>query len=417
MLYNIAYNKQLITMNIKASFFLARTTIARGNKGTLAMTILIMTLAYVNLIFISSVFGGIVEAINEQSINNLYGNIVIAPADDEVYIENKYAINSIDTIPGIIASSAHYVNNTVISYDANNDGRDVQQGKWIIKSVNVEDEIKVTQISQSIIEGEYLEDSDKDEIIIGKEIAGGHGGDLDHLSLGGVYVGDKIDVQFNNGIKRTYTIKGIFSTKNSQADQMAFITTKEMESVIGVHNLASEIIIKIDELGQEDKYIEQIRQTGLRNEDIKTWKELTGFTSSASKSFTMISVILGIIGTIVAGVTIFIIIFVSIVNKRKQIGILKAIGMEKSTIIFSFVMQAIFYAIIGIIFGIAIILFAVRPFFIDNPLDFPVGWVSLKITFDIIRISNISLIIAALIGGFIPAFRGTKESILDTIWG
>jgi len=404
-------------MNIKASFFLARTTIARGNKGTLAMTILIMTLAYVNLIFISSVFGGIVEAINEQSINNLYGNIVIAPADDEVYIENKYAINSIDTIPGIIASSAHYVNNTVISYDANNDGRDVQQGKWIIKSVNVEDEIKVTQISQSIIEGEYLEDSDKDEIIIGKEIAGGHGGDLDHLSLGGVYVGDKIDVQFNNGIKRTYTIKGIFSTKNSQADQMAFITTKEMESVIGVHNLASEIIIKIDELGQEDKYIEQIRQTGLRNEDIKTWKELTGFTSSASKSFTMISVILGIIGTIVAGVTIFIIIFVSIVNKRKQIGILKAIGMEKSTIIFSFVMQAIFYAIIGIIFGIAIILFAVRPFFIDNPLDFPVGWVSLKITFDIIRISNISLIIAALIGGFIPAFRGTKESILDTIWG
>ena len=404
-------------MNIKASFFLARTTIFRGNKGTLAMTILIMTLAYVNLIFISSIFGGIVEAINEQSINNLYANIVIAPADDEVYIENKYAMDSIDTIPGIVASSAHYINNTVISYDENNDGNDIERGKWLVKSVDVEDEIKTTKISESIIEGRYLEASDRDKIVIGKEIAGGHGGDLEHLSLGGVYVGDEIEVKFSNGIKRTYTVKGIFSTKNSQADQMAFVTTKEMESVLGIYNLASEIIVKIDELGQEEKYVEQIRQAGLYDEDIKTWKELTGFTSSASKSFTMISIILGVIGTIVAGVTIFIIIFVSIVNKRKQIGILKAIGMEESTIILSFVMQAIFYAIIGIIIGVSIILFMVRPFFINNPLDFPVGWVSLKITFNIIRISNISLVVAALIGGFIPAFRGTKESILDTIWG
>jgi len=404
-------------MNIKASFFLARTSILRGNKGTLAMTILIMTLVYINLIFISSIFGGIVEAINEQSINNLYSNIVIAPADDEVYIENKDAMNSIGTIPGIVASSAHYINNTVISYDENHDGRDVQQGKWLIKSVDVADETKVTQISESIIEGEYLENNDRDKIVIGKEIAGGHGGDLDYLSLGGVYVGDEIDVKFSNGIKRTYTIKGIFSTKNSQADQMAFITTKEMESVLRVYNLASEIIVKIDEKGQEEKYIEQIRQTGLHDEDIKTWEQLTGFTSSASKSFAMISIILGVIGTVVAGITIFIIIFVSIVNKRRQIGILKAIGMKENTIILSFVMQAIFYAIIGIILGVSIILFLVRPFFIDNPLDFPVGWVSLKITFDIIRISNISLIVAALIGGFIPAFRGTKESILDSIWG
>ncbi len=57
-------------MNIKTSFFLAYTSIKRGNKGTLAMVILIMTLAYVNLVFISSVFGGIVEAINREAIEN-----------------------------------------------------------------------------------------------------------------------------------------------------------------------------------------------------------------------------------------------------------------------------------------------------------------------------------------------------------
>jgi len=403
-------------MNIKASLFLAYKTIARGSKGTLIMTILIMTLAYVNLIFISSIFGGIVEAINEQYIDNLYGNIVITPASDEIYIENKQT-SSINHIPGIVAISAHYINDALISYDEYKDGNNIQQGKWKIKSVNVEDEKRVTAISNSIISGEYLDDKDRDKIVIGKEIAGGQGGDLDYLSLGGVLVGDKIDVKFSNNIKRTYTIKGIFSTKNNQADQMAFITRKEMESVLGVHNLSSEIIIKTTEKGQEEQYIKQIRQSGFYDEEIRTWEQLTGFTSSASKSFTMISIILGAIGTVVAGITIFIIIFVSIVNKRKQIGILKAIGMKESTIILSFVMQAVFYAIIGILLGISIILFIIRPFFVDNPLDFPVGWVSLKITFDIIKISNISLMVAALIGGFIPAFRGTRESILDSIWG
>ncbi len=402
-------------MNIKASLFLAYKTIVRGSKGTLIMTILIMTLAYVNLIFISSIFGGIVEAINEQYIDNLYGNIVITPASDKMYIENKQ-MSSINHIPGIVAISAHYINDALISYDEYKDGNNIQQGKWKIKSVNVEDEKKVTTISNSIISGEYLDDKDRDKIVIGKEIAGGQGGDLDYLSLGGVLVGDKIDVKFSNNIKRTYTIKGIFSTKNNQADQMAFVTRKEMESVLGVHNLSSEIIIKTIEKGQEEQYIEPIRQSGFYDEEIRTWEQLTGFTSSASKSFTMISIILGAIGTIVAGITIFIIIFVSIVNKRRQIGILKAIGMKESTIILSFVMQAVFYAIIGILLGISIILFVIRPFFVDNPLDFPVGWVSLKITFDIIKISNISLMVAALIGGFIPAFRGTRESILDSIW-
>ena len=403
-------------MNIKASLFLAYKTIVRGSKGTLIMTILIMTLAYVNLIFISSIFGGIVEAINEQYIDNLYGNIVITPASDKMYIENKQ-MSSINHIPGIVAISAHYINDALISYDEYKDGNNIQQGKWKIKSVNVEDEKRVTAISNSIISGEYLDDKDRDKIVIGKEIAGGQGGDLDYLSLGGVLVGDKIDVKFSNNIKRTYTIKGIFSTKNNQADQMAFVTRKEMESVLGVHNLSSEIIIKTIEKGQEEQYIEPIRQSGFYDEEIRTWEQLTGFTSSASKSFTMISIILGAIGTIVAGITIFIIIFVSIVNKRRQIGILKAIGMKESTIILSFVMQAVFYAIIGILLGISIILFIIRPFFVDNPLDFPVGWVSLKITFDIIKISNISLMVAALIGGFIPAFRGTRENILDAIWG
>ena len=403
-------------MNIKTAFFLAFISLKRGNKGTLAMTILIMTLAYVNIVFISSVFGGIVDAINTQSIDNQYSHIVIEPEIDEKYITNTRAIDSIKTIPGIVGVSAHYIDNPLIKYDERKDNKDVKTGNWVLKSIDVSDEKTVLKIHEAMIEGSYLEENDRDQIIIGKEIAGGYGGSLDHLSLN-VSTGDEIDISFRNGIKRTYTVKGIFGTKSTPVDQMVFITKKEMESVLNVRNIASEILIKIEDVGNEDYYINEIRHLGLVHEDIQKWSDLMGFTSSASMSFAMISIILGVIGTIVAGVTIFIIIFVSVVNKRRQIGILKAIGMRDNTIILYFVIQALFYGIVGVVLGASFILFILRPFFISNPLDFPIGWVSLKVTFDIIRISNISLIVAALIGGFFPAYRGARESILKSIWG
>ncbi len=405
-------------MNFKTAFFLAFTSIKRGNKGTLAMTILIMTLAYVNLVFVSSVFGGIVKAINQQSIDNQYGNLVIESAQDKEYIENSEAIDNIHYLSGVVGSSAHYINSAKFIYDERKDGRDVNSGKWMIKSINPSDEKKVSKVSNSLIAGEYIEETDRDKIVIGKEIAGGYGGDLDHLSLK-VTIGDKIDVIFSNGISRTYTIKGIFGTKSTAVDQMAFISQKEMESVLQVNNWANEIVVKLSDenMGNEDKYISEIQALGLKKEEYKTWSDLMGFTASASSSFDMISIILGVIGTIVAGVTIFIIIFVSVVNKRRQIGILKAIGMHDSTIVLYFVLQAIFYGIVGVALGMFIVLLVIKPFFITHPLDFPVGWVSLDITFNILAISNISLLASSLIGGFFPAYRGAKEDILSAMWG
>lgn len=403
-------------MNIKTAFFLAFKSIKRGNKGTLLMTILIMTLAYVNLVFISSIFGGIVEAINEQSIDYQYSNIVIEPAPDDRYINNKEALAAIDDIPGVVGSSAHYRDNPLIEYDKGKNGKDVKTGRWVLKSIDPEAEKSVTKIHEAVVAGAYLEASDKNKILIGKEVSGGHGGDLDYLSLG-ASIGDEIYVNFSNGIRRPYEVKGIFSTKSTAIDQAVFITKKEMESVLRISNQASEVLVKIEDKGNEDTYIEEIRNLGLENEDIKKSSDLMGFTSGASASFDMISIILGVIGTFVAGITIFIIIFVSVVNKRKQIGILKAIGMTSGTIVLHFVIQALFYGALGIIIGASFVLFVIRPYFISNPLDFPVGWVSLKVTFDILKVSNLSLMAAALIGGFFPAYRGAKESILKSIWG
>ena len=404
--------------NIKISIFLAYKSIIRGNKGTLFLTIFIMTLAFVNLIFISSIFQGMILAVNEQSINNLYGNVVIEPEKDEPYIKQvkakQFLINS---IPGVLGNSAHYIIGALFSYDEYKDGKDIRSGSWQVKSINVADEKRVTNIHQTLLSGEYLEKNDRDKIILGNEISGGYDAVLEHQSLGGVKVGDDIKIIYSNGIQRKYIVKGIFKTKMPIADMIAFVTEKEMESVLGLHNGASEIIIKTEQTGEEDKYIEELKKIGFIKEDIRAWPEYMGMMMSITESFDMIEFILVTIGLLVAAVTIFIVIFVSVVNRRRQIGILKAIGIEEQTIIFSYVLQALFYAVWGVGLGLGLMFFVIMPYFIKCPLDFPIGYVSLSVTqFDVI-ISSAGLIISSVVGGFIPSWRGARESILNAIWG
>jgi len=404
--------------NLKISFFLASKSIARSNKGTLVLIILIMTLTSINLVFTSSILLGIVDTMNRQAIDNLFGNIVIEPEKGENYIKQTESIQDlINAVPGVVGSSAHYISGAILSYSKSKNGKDTKSGGWLVKSINPKEEMGVTKIHQAIIAGEYLDKIDLNKIILGKEISGEYGAHLKQQSLGGVKVGDKIKVVFINGIQKDYEVKGVFDTKNVQADTIAYISEKEMESVLGLQNMSSEIIIKIDQTGKEDEYIKEFRRIGLLKEDIKPWTDYMGMTTSVAESFGMIKSMLMIIGLLVAGATIFIIIFVNVVNRRKQIGILKAIGVEEKIITGSYILQALFYAVLGIGLGLILIYFLIIPYFIKNPLDFLIGLVSLSVTRNDLIVISISLIIAAVIGGLVPSWRATKRTIIEAIWG
>jgi putative ABC transport system permease protein len=124
-----------------------------------------------------------------------------------------------------------------------------------------------------------------------------------------------------------------------------------------------------------------------------------------------------VIGLIVAGVTIFIVIFIATVSRRKQIGIMKAIGMKQQILVASYVFMALFYAVVGIGLGIAILEFGIKPYFISHPFKFPMGDVTLQINQSDFITSIISMIIVSLIAGFIPSWRVARENIIKAIWG
>jgi len=363
------------------------------------------------MVFTSSLFGGLTETSNNQVIDTVCGDIVIVPREDEKWIEGVSNIQKkIDAIPGVVGSSARYRCGVTISYED-------ESGGWEIYSIDPIREMLVTNIHEKVVEGEYLTRSDKDEIVIGKEISGTHGAVFEQESLKGVKVGEKVSVVFPNGVKKEYRVKGIFDSTFITADRRAFITQKEMESVLGIDDRASDIIVRIDEVdkGEEEKYITQFKELGI-GEEIRSWKSYTGIIESMVKSFDIINKMVGGIGLLVAAITIFIVIYVNVINKRKQMGILRAVGIKEDVIIGSLVMQAIFFAICGSIIGLVFFFLAVAPYFVAHPLHFPMGDVTLLISYHAIIINLASLITASLIAGFIPSWMSVRENILDAIW-
>jgi len=414
---------QSLWNDLRAAVFLFYKYITRGSKGTLFLTILVASLAFMQINIISGLMSGAVSLIYRQAKSNYVSNIVIKPGKDqwgnsEQYLTQVSSLKrKINTIPGIIGCSSRYSSGAIVTYDPDKTGKDVRSISWPIQSISPEENIEVSNISRYMVAGEYLSDTDRDQVIMGREISGGFGAALEVQSLKGANIGDKITVYYHNGVVRDYTIKGIYSTVFPLSDMSLFVTQKEMESVLGLHDRASEILVKTDETYPESYYIQKLRQAGIEMEDIKPWEDFIGLVLGIAQSFDIIKRIILLIGLIVTGVTIFIVIFIATISRRRQIGIMKAIGMKERIIVLSYIFLALFYAAVGIGVGIIALETLVKPYFIAHPLSFPMGMVSLAIQPGEFMTSVISMLVVSLIAGFVPSWRVARENIIRAIWG
>ena len=409
--------------DLKAAAFLFSKYVTRGNKGTVVLTVLVATLAFLQINLISGIFSGALGLVYEQTKNNYVGNIVIQPGKDQWGSNEEYITQvselkrKINAVPGIIGCSSHYTIGSVVEYDPDKTGKDIRTISWPVKSIDPKDEMQISGLHNYMLAGQYLDESDRDQIIMGREISGGYGAMLEVQSLKGVNIGDEVTVFYHNGVTRKYTLKGIYATAFPLADMTAFVTQKEMESVLGIHDRASEIIIRTDDAYPEAYYIQELRKAGVELPDIRPYQDFIGLVLGLAQTFDIIKRIVLFIGLVVAGVTIFIVIFIATVSRKKQIGIMKAIGMKESIIVASYIMLSLFYAAVGIGIGLVLLEFVARPYFIAHPLLFPVGKTSLLIIRSEVATSIICMLIVSIIAGFLPSWRVSRENIIKAIWG
>jgi putative ABC transport system permease protein len=120
---------------------------------------------------------------------------------------------------------------------------------------------------------------------------------------------------------------------------------------------------------------------------------------------------------VVAAITIFIVIFVNAITRRRFIGILKGIGITPRAIAISYIIQSIFYALAGSAIGMVVVFGLLKPLFAANPIDFPFSDGILVATVPGTVVRMAILLGATIIAGYIPARIVIKQNTLSAILG
>jgi putative ABC transport system permease protein len=181
-------------------------------------------------------------------------------------------------------------------------------------------------------------------------------------------------------------------------------------------DLAQEIAVKTTVGTDEYETRTALLSLGIK-ENIRTWHEFAGILLLIENTLGLVRNIMNAIGLLIAFVIIFVVIYVNIVNKKRQIGVQKAIGIEQNVIVVSFVLQAMLYAGTGIILGYSFMRFGLAPYTVYHPVEVPLGDISLKLDNTEAINRAVLLFLASIIGSVIPAYKLAQRDLLDLIWG
>lgn len=410
---------------LRVGFFLGKRQLMRAPKSTTMLMIVIMTLTFLSLVGISGILVGLIEGGNIANKDQFTGGVIVKNFPGKNAIENGQTIKkAIDTIPGVTASTQRYITgaNVVGNYVSRRDFEAKEDNAGTqLTGINVMDEERVSGLSRFIVEGEMLTPQDRGYVLLGANLFGryssGFGEDFD--SLGDVYPGDRVRIEVN-GAQKEFTVKGIIKTKVGEVSIRAFVNEQDFFELAPRPDLSgNEIAIKHDNSTTDDQLKGKLMALGFDQfANIKTAAEaIPDFLLQIRVAFSVLGTIIGFIGLLVSSVTVFIIIYINTVARRKFIGFLKAVGVNHTSVEIASVFQAVVYSIIGVVLGFGIIYGLLVPFFNAHPLNFPFsdGIMSAPLGQTIFK--GILIIILTALAGYLPARKISRKPTLESILG
>jgi len=210
-----------------------------------------------------------------------------------------------------------------------------------LRGIDPSTETKVTKLKQYISAGD-INSLGNDGVIIGKELA--------------LYMGLRLNsnIMVYSPLGKQYNLKvvGIFNSGMYDYDiNLMFVHLKSAQEILGLQNQISAIAIRLDNLYSADKVRRDLYAVLGPGYSLKTWMEANQnfFAALKLEKLTMFIILTLII--LVASFNIVSTLIVMVVEKTKDIGILRALGMTSSGIRKIFTLEGLLIGILGILLG------------------------------------------------------------------
>ncbi|MEK6895741.1 MAG: ABC transporter permease, partial [Nanoarchaeota archaeon] len=263
-------------------------------------------------------------------------------------------------------------------------------------------------------EGRLLNSNDRNKILLGSDIAKTKSFDKD------LRVGSKITIEGKN-----FEIVGILEpTGTFQVNNAIIIPTKDLQEVLGIEDEWDVIGLQVEDKNE----IEQIAQTienRIRQDRNEKLGEESFSVETPAQVLSSVNTILNIINIIIIGIaaiSLFVgavgitnTMYTSVLERRKEIGIMKAIGAKNSDVLLIFLIEAgllgLMGGIIGVILGMGL------SWIIAYIAAQALGTNLFQAAFSLWLIASclgFGFLIGA-ISGTLPALQASKTNVVDAL--
>ncbi len=410
---------------LQIGFFLALRQVRRASLWTTFLIISVMILTFLNLVVVSGVLVGLIEGSVNANKEYYTSDVIITKLADKNYIENTpWVLGILDNQSEIEDYTARYIEGGTVEagYKERTDmTKNTNSTGAQFVGIDPIAENEITQLKKFIVKGSYLSPGDFDQVLIGSILLKQYF-DIEapgFTSLEGVDVGTKVRIKVNDNV-REVTVKGILTSKVDAISSRVFFSNTQLRGLIGRDDYnVDEISIRVSPETDVLALKEKLNKLGIgKYAKVQTYADAEPkFLKDIKKTFALLGNMISSIGLVVASITVFIVIFINAITRRKFIGILKGIGISGRAIEASYMFQSFFYAFCGSTIGVLVLYLFLIPFVDAHPINFPFsdGILVAPPVETAIRVGL--LMVTTMIAGYIPARMIVRKNTLDSILG
>ncbi|CAG1009780.1 MAG: ABC transporter permease [Candidatus Methanoperedens sp.] len=384
---------------MSAVFFYARKD-SEKNKRMFLFIIIAIALSTANIIIINGFMDGITDDFVEKTMETSSGHLNIYPDEHNRYIEGLgVKEQKLDTFKEVVAYSPRINAGGALSY------KDKSKSIRIL-AVDPSKENRVTNILSKIDSGETLDVDDRNGVLISYRLAN----DLKAI------VGDEAVLVFEKGNTKVFRIKGIFRTGMALDTNTVIINFESAAEHLNINNKASVILVRLSDIALAGQYKDTI-SLELGAIKIKEWRQEVESILSSTATFKEISSAINAIGLFASAVSVGVILYINILHKRRQIGIMKAIGMKDFQILSIYIIEAMILGTIGIIAGDALGYLGTK-YLEAHPFSDPIlGSLSPRFYMYILYDASLVTMATVILASVYPALMAGRMNIIKAIWG